>query len=275
MIDISTEEAIKVCVHSMLPNTRDVDEIEFLPGGWSNRNYRMRVDGKDVVLRLKSRIPEKPEIERDFLACELAPALLAYDTTTGNMVTEWVEGELACNVPLEPVACATYLNELHTYIPRQVNYYDVYETIDTYFEDADVDSDILRIYHSKKWVPRNIQGCHNELNAWNVIVKEDGFCTLDWESAGDNDPIFDLVGFCYGMRYSDEQVNACNNAYQLPTDNEHLHLTRVIYQIREHAWAVDRIKRGSQMPEIHEQLITSKAEILRLCQGVDQPGREF
>ena len=264
LIDETNQGDILDRVASLYPSARKVEVVGFLPGGWSNHNYRLRIDGVDSVLRIKLRTLDKPGTEIQYLSTAISPNLLAYDPNSGDMITNWVEGELLCDTHIKPCTAAAYLNELHRHIPMGVTTYDVHRTIRNYLAGSDIDKQVLDIYNSLLWEPQISIGCHNELNAWNVIRTADGFCTLDWESAGDNDPIFDLVGFCYGLRFSDDEVNACNSAYVNPTDSDHLCRTRILYQIREHAWAVDRIKSGSLKPEIHEQLISSREEILRL-----------
>ena len=38
--------------------------------------------------------------------------------------------------------------------------------------------------------------------------------TLDWESAGDNDPLFDLVGLCVGLGWGIREAQTCHAAYR-------------------------------------------------------------
>ena len=251
----------------LLPDAQNIEIIEYLEGGWSNRNYRIRIDGIDAVLRLKSRLSRAPDREHLYLANPQAPSLLAYDHGSGDMVTEFVAGELLVNSPISPHVAASYMLELHRDIPDGIREYRVEPIIEGYLEGLRLTKQLESIYKSLEWEPQNICGCHNELNDWNVIKTPDGFCTLDWESAGDNDPIFDVVGLCYGLELTDEDFFAVINAYDPKVDPEHVRRTRILYQIREHAWALDRLRHGSQHDGIVKQKFDTELEIQRLAVG--------
>lgn len=251
----------------LLPEAHDVEIIEYLEGGWSNRNYRIRVDGFDAVLRLKSRMSGAPDREYLYLANPLAPKLLAYDRTRGDMVTEFVVGELLVNSPISPHTAASYMHELHHHIPKGIRAYRAEPVIERYLEGLYLSKDLETIYQSLQWEPRNVRGCHNELNDWNVIKTSGGFCTLDWESAGDNDPIFDIVGLCYGLEFSDVDFLTCVQTYDPEVDLEHVQRTRILYQVREHAWALDRLRHGSEHEGIVKQKFDTEIEIQRLVAG--------
>ena len=228
-------------VKELLPNAQQVEVIQYLDGGWSNRNYRVRVDEIDTVMRLKNPLSVPPDREYLYLENPLAPKVLAYDHTSGDMVTGFVQGELLVNSPISPRIAASYMLELHASIPIGIREYHVDPIIDSYLEGLRLSKELESIYQSLSWRPQSVCGCHNELNDWNVIKTSNGFCTLDWESAGDNDPIFDVVGLCYGLEFGDKDFAKCVNAYDANVDPDHVRRTRVLYQIREHAWALESL----------------------------------
>ena len=251
-------------VKELLPNAQQVEVIQYLDGGWSNRNYRVRVDEIDTVMRLKNPLSVPPDREYLYLENPLAPKVLAYDHTSGDMVTGFVEGELLVNSPISPRIAASYMLELHASIPIGIREYHVDPIIDGYLEGLRLSKELESIYQSLNWRPQSVCGCHNELNDWNVIKTSNGFCTLDWESAGDNDPIFDVVGLCYGLEFGDKDFAECVNAYDANVDPDHVRRTRVLYQIREHAWALDRLRHGSEHEGIVKQKLDTEVEIQRL-----------
>ncbi|MCY4095658.1 MAG: phosphotransferase [Gammaproteobacteria bacterium] len=251
----------------LLPDARQIEVIEYLEGGWSNRNYVLRVDGVDAVLRLKNPQSVAPDREYMYLENPLAPEVLAYDRTRGDMVTGFVQGELLVNSPITPEVAATYMLELHSKIPGGIRTYRVEPIIDGYLKGLRLSETLESIYHSLRWEPQRLCGCHNELNDWNVIKTPTGFCTLDWESAGDNDPIFDVVGLCYGLEFGDTDFERCISGYDPHFDAEHVRRTRILYQIREHAWALDRLRHGSDHEGIVKQKYDTEIEIQRLVTG--------
>ena len=251
-------------VKELLPNAQQVEVIQYLDGGWSNRNYRVRVDEIDTVMRLKNPLSVPPDREYLYLENPLAPKVLAYDHTSGDMVTGFVQGELLVNSPISPRIAASYMLELHASIPIGIREYHVDPIIDSYLEGLRLSKELESIYQSLSWQPQYVCGCHNELNDWNVIKTSNGFCTLDWESAGDNDPIFDVVGLCYGLEFGDKDFAECVNAYDPNVDPDHVRRTRVLYQIREHAWALDRLRHGSEHEGILKQKLDTEVEIQRL-----------
>ena len=250
----------------LLPHAEKIQVDSFLPGGWSNRNYRIRADGVHAVLRIKNAKSAKPGTEPNYLAINRAPEVLAYDSATGDMVTKWVDGPLLVESPISAETAADYMLDLHEAIPRGIRKYNVHLAISEYLAEEPLIEPLRTIYEELDWRPQSLCGCHNELNDWNVIKTDSGFCTLDWESAGDNDPIFDLVGLCYGLEFSDLEFEQCVVRYRADVDLEFVRRTRMIYQIREHAWATDRLSMGNRKPEIKQQYDDTVNEVLRLSQ---------
>ena len=261
------QDALEVIdrARELLPNARHIELIKYLEGGWSNRNYRIRVDGVDAVLRLKSPLSVAPDREYLYLENPLAPQVLAYDRACGDMITQFVEGELLVDSPISPQIAASFMRALHATIPPGIRTYHVEPVIDGYLEGLSLAKPLESIYQSLQWKPQVVAGCHNELNDWNVIKTSDGFCTLDWESAGDNDPIFDVIGLCYGLEFGDDDFAACIEAYDANVDPHHIRQTRILYQIREHAWALNRLRHGSDHKGIVKQKLDTEIEIHRLA----------
>lgn len=251
-------------VRELLPDAHEIEVIEYLVGGWSNRNYHIRVDGVDAVLRLKNPQSVAPDLEYLYLENPLAPAVLAYDRIHGDMVTRFVQGELLVNSPITPEVAASYMLELHSEIPSGIRTYRVEPVIDGYLTGLRLSESLESISDALQWEPQRLCGCHNELNDWNVIKTTNGFCTLDWESAGDNDPIFDVVGLCYGLEFGDEDFERCVKGYDPHVDADHVRRTRILYQIREHAWALDRLRHGNDHEGIVKQKHDTEIEIQRL-----------
>ena len=251
----------------LLPEGSHVNKIEYLPGGYSNRNYRIECGSDAYVLRVCRRVPENVDAEINYLSLDPAPQLVGYQKATGNMVTRLVNGPLLVDHPFSPEECSLYLKLLHQRVPLGIRSHDPVRVTLNHFDRAQVNSELQRFVANTSWKPRNVGGCHNDLNAWNIIREPNGnTTTLDWEFAGDNEPLFDVVNLCYGLRYPDESYEECSRLYSLANhDSKYLLLTRLVFLVREHAWALAQIATGNDRSEIRNQARDTEREFRRLA----------
>ena len=246
--------------------------VSYLPGGYSHRNYRLDLDGARYALRIVDGAPPRPG-ERRYLSTSVAPDVAGYDDATGHMLTHWIDGDILADRPPSPTEAGRYLAALHSEIPTGVRRYDYATEIEALMADvADPDAAVLARFQSLAWSASEHRGCHNDLNPWNVIRTATGdgsFRTLDWEFAGDNDRVFDLVGLGLGLAWNDAQLAACAAAYAavadrpLRLDRQRLADSVCAYRIREYAWAVGQVAVGNDRPEIRAQAATMRQALLR------------
>ena len=263
MVMNTNENAIEI-ISALMPNRGQIEAVDYLPGGYSNDNFRFRIDAEVFVVRIV-RTPSPRPFERYFASLSVAPELIAFDTSSGHMITRWVEGDVLTTNRLSPIEGSRYLRELHDAIPSSVTRYDVTEHIARYFEAAGQAGKEQLWLERIRWKEHKIRGCHNDLNPWNIIRTETGMRTLDWESAGDNDPLFDVIGFCYGSDYEDAESLLCAETYLGGRlSEETLRKTQAIFQLREHAWAISQISAGNDRDEIIEQRDQSIANVQHL-----------
>lgn len=246
---------------------RAFDAIEYLPGGYTHRNYKVDIDHRAYALRLVE--GDAPRAgERDYLAIAAAPDVLAYDQRRGHMVTYWIDAPLWANAPPTPAEAGRCLAQLHRQIPQGVRRYDVVAEIAALLGQAGrVDAAVLARLRRLRWLPAQLRGCHNDLNPWNVLRTKDGFRTLDWEVAGDNDPLFDLVGLGLGLEWQPDAIAECVDAYRqagmhVRHDADRMPRTILAFRIREYAWAVAQLALGNRRPEIEEQATTMRRLIV-------------
>ncbi len=259
----NTENVVEV-ISALMPNRGEIDGVEYLPGGYSNDNFRFSIDDEVFVVRIV-REPNPREFEKYYANLPVAPELIAFDTSTGHMITRWVEGNVLATEQLSPAEGASYLRDLHDAIPASITRYDVTQQIARYFESAGQPGEESSWIDRIQWREREILGCHNDLNPWNIIRSGTGMRTLDWESAGDNDPLFDVICFCSGADYEDAEFLLCAETYLgQRLSEETLRKTQAIFQLREHAWAISEINRGNDRNEIIEQRDQSIAAVKSL-----------
>lgn len=250
----------------LIPDHSPIVEIDYLTGGYSNQNYRVHTGHGDYVLRLCLRAPTWPDAEISYLNLPLAPRLVAYDRSKGHMVTELVRGALLVQAPFTVEESAHYLREIHAAIPMGIRRHDPISISLDHFKKAGIRNDLREFVETTKWRPRLEIGCHNDLNPYNIVKTTDGsVVTLDWEFAGDNEGLFDLVNLCYGLGYSDEEFDRCAALYSCSQhDSEYLVLTRLLFQVREHSWALAQIALGNDRGEIRAQANEAEAEFQRI-----------
>lgn len=250
---------------------RGIGAIEYLPGGYSNRNYRLVVDGAQYALRVM-RQAARPG-ERAYLASAAAPDVVAHDAVRGHLVTHWIAGPLLIHAPPSPAQAGAYLAALHRQVPVGVRAYDLAREMRALFAAADhPDAAVVARWERLRWTPARLVGCHNDLNPWNIVRGDAGWRTLDWEMAGDNDPLFDLAGLALGLGWDLNTAVACHAAYEAAGghaaaedargDRQPLRDAMTAYRIREYAWAVAQLALGNRRPEIHDQAERMRTAVL-------------
>ena len=245
--------------------------IEYLPGGYTNRNYRLDMDGASYALRLvQARGPKAHAFERRYLDIEAAPEVVAYNADTGHLLTRWIDGRLLADAPPPPAEAGAYLADLHGQIPAGIRQYDFGAEIEAMFLRAGkVDADVEARFRALDWRAAEWRGCHNDLNPWNVIREPSGrWRTLDWEMAGDNDRLFDLAGLGLGLGWGMAEMTACAQAASaagsaLLCPPGRLRDTVRAFRIREYAWAAAQIADGNDRAEIREQAATMREAVLK------------
>lgn len=254
-------------VSRLMPAWREdrIERMTYLAGGYANDNYRFEYEGQAFVVRVVNGPPVPRDAEMRYLQLQIAPRVVAADRLTGDLITRWIDGTLLAEKPAEPVEAAMYLKELHAKVPLGIRRYDPIRTIRDYTRDAPVSGVAAIALNRLDWRIEATAGCHNDLNPWNVMRCGESWRTLDWEFAGDNDPLFDLVGLAYGMSYSDDSLDALVAGYyrDRPGDQRLLDM-RILYLIREHAWAARQVRLGNTHEGVAAQVVTTEEELSRL-----------
>ena len=212
--------------------------VDDLPGGLTNRNYRVRTDdgALDLVVRWALGDAELLGIDRD---AEAANTALAGEAGVGAEVVEY-RPELSLLVitflpgrslgdadfadPSVLARAADATRRLH-HGPRFTNDFDMFARQAAYLrtvrqqgywlppgydEHADAWADVRRALTSTD--PATVP-CNNDLLAANFIDDGDRCWLIDYEYSGNNDPCFELGNTATECGFSPEQVATYAEAY--------------------------------------------------------------
>ncbi|TMK57326.1 MAG: choline kinase [Actinobacteria bacterium] len=241
-------------------------EGEALPleGGITNRNYRVRFAGSDVVVRLPGKDTELLEIDRaaEKAAGELAaragvgPMVVAMLVDPPCLVTEFVVGEpMSAEELREPEALAEVvaaLRTLHACEERLPVAFSGFRIVETYAARiAERGGEVPSSYEWALAAAHRIEAaltgpehepvpCHNDLLAANFIRSAKGIRIIDWEYAGMNDRYFDLGNFAVNNELDEGQEAELLAAYFGAAASEQrlasLRLMRFMSDFREAMW---------------------------------------
>ncbi len=207
-----------------------------LEGGITNRNYRARFGGDEVVIRLPGKDTEMLEIDRraERAANEAAagagvgPEVLALLDDPPCLVTRFIAGDplgaadLREPSTLREVAAA--LRRMHgaDRLPVGFSPFRIVESYATRAtgRGAELPADYewghglaARIEAAMTGAEHEPVPCHNDLLAANFLRGADGIRIVDWEYAGMGDRYFDLGNFAVNNELDGEQEAELLGAY--------------------------------------------------------------
>ncbi len=190
--------------------------VELLPGGLTNRNYRVVTAARrEVVVRVSSEQSALLHIDREAeqrnaksaARAGVGPIVTGYLPGRGVLVIEWIEGRTFTDADLDDSAnlkrVAAMCRRLHASPPFandfdmftvQRNYLDIvrdrgFRLPPNYVEfmpQVDQIRSAMTVRH-EGYVP-----CHNDLLAANMIDGGERIWFIDYEYAGNNDACFEL-----------------------------------------------------------------------------------
>jgi thiamine kinase-like enzyme len=208
-----------------------------LPGGLTNRNYRITAaGGRQMVVRLSSEQSALLAIDRDaeFMNASaaatagVAPEVITYVPDLGALVIEWVEGQTFEAADLDDSATLTEVAQtcrrLHAG-PRfaaefdmfalQRRYLDLVATSGFRLPKSYVDFmpqvTVMRSTAAVRAV--TLVPCHNDLLAANIMRSDGRLWFIDFEYSGNGDPCFELGNIASESHLSDDRLTELVAAY--------------------------------------------------------------
>lgn len=237
-----------------------------LDGGITNRNYRVRLGGEDLVLRICDRGADVLGIDRTTeeiasrraAADKIAPPVVAFLADVPALVTRFLPGggltpeELRSPSVLGQVA--ELLRRLHGSTPLPSDF-PVFRLVQ---RQREVAAALPDSYDDVLALARRIEGaltgpehvpvsCHNDLLTANFVRDGGRVCIVDWEYAGMNDRYFDLGNLSINNGFTPDDDRALLELYfEEPVTERRfaaLQLMRVMSDFREAMWgAVQQVR---------------------------------
>lgn len=225
--------------------------IEPLGGGITNRNFKVQVDGQELVLRVGGKDTELLGIDRaaehvaSLVAADLglAPEVVAFVEPEGYLVTRYVDGEVG---KVDVAWVGEALRRMHDG-PALPGRFDSFRVVEEYRATARKHGiTVPLVYGRLKEIADEIERlrfgapirpCHNDLLNANFIGDGTRTWLVDWEYAGMGDPFFDLGNFAVNHELDESGETELLAAYG-SNDSRALVLMRFMSDFREAMWGV-------------------------------------
>jgi thiamine kinase-like enzyme len=202
-----------------------------LEGGITNRNYRVRLGGRDCIVRLPGKDTDLLGIDREAeraataaaAALGIGPEVIAFEPEQGCLVTAFIEGR---PVPAEELRTrvaevGTDLRAIHAGPPLPATF-SPFERTERYERTArERGGTIPAVYAEVRAASGAIAAvldgepvpCHNDLLTANFLDDGERLRILDWEYAGMGNRFFDLGNFAGHHDLGPDEEEALLAAY--------------------------------------------------------------
>lgn len=210
--------------------------IEPVPGGLTNANYKVLVDGKYYFVRIPGESTELLAVDRrnEYFNTKVAaeagvsPQVYYYLPDYQVMVLEYLEGitmsNAALNAPGMPTKIAQAIKRLHAG-PRFLSDFNMFRLTE-YYLNICIKMDIhipdgypqrlptFQLIEQAVTVhPLPARPCNNDLLAENYIYDGKSLHIIDYEYSGNNDPCFELGNTCQELQYDETGIAEVCEAY--------------------------------------------------------------
>lgn len=206
-----------------------VQRIEVLPGGLTNYNFKVTVDGVTYALRVAGDgtieyLDRKAEYHNASIMSDLNinAKIYFYNVETGDQICKYVDDCKTLHIEdfhdeANLRSAAKIFYRYHNCGKRFLTDFDPVKVTESYndlllkknaelFEGYDrLASKLLEIKRLFEEHPQPTVPCHNDPLPENFLVNETGMYLIDWEYSGNNDPMFDLGDFSIENNLSREE----------------------------------------------------------------------
>ncbi len=215
------------------PDTTSIERL----GGLTNRNYKFDCDLGSYVLRLAGDgtgdyIDRKIELHNASIASNAGvnAEIVHFDVDTGTMICRYIDKAVTLDIsglrsPDVLTRTGQAFRTLHDCGQKFLGQFELFEQVDQYLEvlkglgaelpdgysEVQKDAEQVRAALSKHELPN--KPCHCDPMVENCIDNGSKVYIIDFEYAGNNDPMWDLGDISVEGDFSAEQDNIFMNAY--------------------------------------------------------------
>jgi thiamine kinase-like enzyme len=239
-----------------------VRQIEPLPGGLTNKNYKVSTPGGTYVLRHSSpassdelAVDRRAEYENSVRAAAagVGAPVVEFLPDDGVLVIGFLEGETLSDEHLQRPGMMPRLADacrrLHAG-PAFVNRFDMFELQPAYLARVQRRGfrlprgylqhaeDVQRIRAALAVQPVALRPCHNDLLAANFIDDGKKVWIIDYEYSGNNDPYFELGNIWSECHLTFEQLQELVQAYDGTPSRSHLARARLWGLMSQYGWTL-------------------------------------
>ena len=238
-------------------------ELEELPGGITNRNYKVVSAAGNRMARVCEDHRVLGIDRRNEVACQgaaaalgIAPEIVYHEE--GILVSEFIEAQTLADSDVREAAAlrrlAQVLRHLHgsrDSLSGEMLYFCPFQTVRTYVGNARelgarLPETIDSVLEDMIWLSEEISPfrpalCHNDVLAANILDDGDRLWLVDWEYGGMGNPLFDLAGVCGNCGLEREEEVRLLSAYFGREDAavaREVRILKAVSLLRETLWAV-------------------------------------
>ncbi|MGL4383068.1 MAG: phosphotransferase [Bacilli bacterium] len=204
-----------------------------LMGGMSNytyhvigekQEYTFRIPGKGASNFVDRNIEQ--QVVLDIKDLDLMPQPIYFDVASGYKIAPYIKGKILSEIAIKPYQeIAKLLKKLHQG-PILASDYKPLKRLEKYEKLINNED---KLYHSlkAKWLEIYetklkgvaLKATHGDSQVSNFIIQDNGIINLvDWEFAGNNDPIYDIA--CFGNVDFEDAMQLLNAYFTNPSKQE-------------------------------------------------------
>ena len=211
----------------------ELEEIEVLKKGMTNRSFMFKCRGKRFIMRIPGEgtemlINRKQEYEvyQVIKPLGICDSIRYINPENGYKLTEFIEDARCCDSgnPEDVKACMAVLRKFHESGVKVEHTFDVFERLEFYEKlwkgipscYRDYKQTKAHVYELKNYIDKQekqISLCHIDSVPDNFLMTKDRIALIDWEYAGMQDTDVDLAMFIIYSMYGKDQADALIDAY--------------------------------------------------------------